>query len=132
MNKTGIKLFDKIVYVGAKKELKVRMIIEELPIDKIQQRIRKAKKNAKKNGHQLSAVFKAKAHLNIFITNIDEEILPVSKTRSLYRLRWQIELMFKVWKSIGSIDKVKKMKIERFETYLYSKLLWIMINWEIV
>lgn len=132
MNKKGIKLLDKIVYVGAKKELKVRMIIEELPEDKFQERIRKAQKEAKKKKRQLSDLFKAKACLNIFVTNINEEVLPVSKTRSLYRLRWQIELMFKVWKSVGSIDKVKNMKIERFETYLYSKLLWIMINWKIL
>lgn len=39
--------------------------------------------------------------------------------------------MFKTWKSIGEIHLVKKMKVERFETFLYAKLLYIVINWKI-
>ena len=66
------------------------------------------------------------------MTNVESNILPTSNARSLYRLRWQIELMFKVWKSVGEISKIKKMKVQRFETYLYAKLLWLMINWRIL
>lgn len=40
--------------------------------------------------------FIAKAALNIFGANADNDRLPTTKARNLYRLRWQIELMFKV------------------------------------
>ncbi len=40
--------------------------------------------------------------------------------------------MFKIWKSIGEINKVGKMKVERFETSLYGKLIWIALNWHIL
>lgn len=132
MSKNGLTYLDKIVYIGACEKYKVRLVIEEMPEDKINERIRKAKKEAKKKKRTLKKETIARAALNLFVTNVDKEILPVSNVRSLYRLRWQIELMFKVWKSVGEISKIKKMKVERFETYLYVKLLWLMINWRII
>jgi IS4 transposase len=70
----------------------------------------------------LSKEYKSRARLNIFITNISAEVLELEQIHSVYTLRWQIELVFKVWKSIGKIHKVKKMKQERFESYLYAKI----------
>jgi len=35
--------------------------------------------------------------------------------------------IFKVWKSIYHVDKLKKVKIERFECQLYGKLILILI-----
>ena len=35
-------------------------------------------------------------------------------------------------KSIGEIDEVKKMKVERFECCLFAKLIWIVLNWKIM
>jgi hypothetical protein len=46
-------------------------------------------------------------------------------------LRWQIELVFKVWKSVASVHKIKKAKRERIECHLYGKLLWVMLGWNI-
>ncbi len=119
---------EKEVFIGSKDKLKTRMIIERLPDDEYQKRIVKSKKTAAKKGQQLSAEFKAQQGLNVFITNTK---IPAKQIRLLYTLRWQIELMFKIWKSIGEINKVRKMKVERFETLLFAKLIWIVINWQI-
>ncbi len=35
----------------------------------------------------------------------------------------------KVWKSICNIEKVKKVNDERLECYIYSKLIFIMLGW---
>jgi hypothetical protein len=58
-------------------------------------------------------------------------LLGANLVAPLYTIRWQIELLFKVWKSIAHIDKVKKVKRERFECYIYAKLLIIILCWKL-
>lgn len=128
MRKNNIHIIEKEVYIG-KEKLKTRMIIELLPNKQYAERMRKANKTAAKKGKKVGENFKARAGLNIFITNTEIE---AKQVRLLYSIRWQIELMFKIWKSIGEIDKIKKMKIERFESFLIAKLIWIAINWKIM
>ena len=129
MKANKIIRIDKKVYVGSQEYFETRMVIELLPDDIYNERLRKANKNATKNGKKISDARRAKMGLNIFITNTD---IPGKQLRLLYTLRWQIELMFKIWKSIGEIDKVKKMRVERFEACLFAKLIWIVINWQII
>jgi len=40
--------------------------------------------------------------------------------------------MFKIWKSLCHIDKVKKVKRERLECYIYAKLLCIVLTWKML
>jgi len=129
LRRNGIQRIDKEVYIGRGEKFKTRIIIELIPDKIYKQRLRKANKTAKSKGSMISKKRKTRLALNLFITNTD---IPASQVRQLYTLRWQIELMFKIWKSIGEIDKVKKMKIERFEVSLIAKLIWIALNWKIM
>ncbi|MGM0879065.1 MAG: transposase, partial [Bacillota bacterium] len=45
----------------------------------------------------------------------------------LYSLRWQIELLFKTWKSFFEIDHCKEIKKERLECHLYGQLIGILL-----
>jgi len=67
----------------------------------------------------------------VFITNIDKGQLPVGSIRKTDQLRWQIELVFKTWKSFLSINKVKKVKKQRMECQLLARFLWIVLNWQL-
>jgi hypothetical protein len=40
----------------------------------------------------------------------------------------QVEIIFKVWKSIYHVNKLKKVKIERFQCQLYGKLILMLIS----
>ena len=120
------------VYIGEEKKLPVRLIIELVPEKIVNRRLAKANMEAKKKKCQVSDQYKAHASLNLFISNVDQRWLTTPQIHSIYRLRWQIELRFKIWKSYYHIHANKKMKIHRFETYLYATLLFILINWEIV
>lgn len=64
---------------------------------------------------------------NIFITNTTSEQLSARQVQLYYRLRWQMELLFKIWKSVLELDKVGKMSIFRLECYRYSRLLVLLL-----
>ena len=68
--------------------------------------------------------------MNLFITIVGKKMLLPDQVYSLYRIRWQIELIFKTWKSVLKIDQVRKMKADRFKCYLLSKMLWILMSWD--
>jgi hypothetical protein len=108
-----------------------RLIAEILPENEVQKRLAKARREAEKKGRTLSDEYKCRARLNLFITNIPAEWIPTQQVRQIYRLRWQIEFRFKAWKSFYDLDATKKMQRYRFECYLYSTLLILMINLEI-
>lgn len=131
MRANRIKKTEKIVTLGTNKNLEVRLFLYLVPGFVHNQRIRKAQKNAKKKGYQVSKAFKIRAALTLFITSAPAELLNIESAYKIYSMRWQIELTFKIWKSICKIDKVKKVKKERLECYIFAKLLIIVLCWRI-
>lgn len=133
MKKHKISYMEKEVYYGRTDRLKTRLIIHLLPAAELAKRLRKANQNSKKKGRgDLSKEYKSRAALNLFITNASKEQIPTEKVWSIYRLRWQIELMFKIWKSICEIAEVKKVTEYRLECYIYSKLIFIVLSWKMI
>jgi hypothetical protein len=55
------------------------------------------------------------------------EEVPTNYVHALYSLRWQIEILFKTWKSFFEIDECKNIKKERLECHLYGQLIGILI-----
>ncbi len=134
MRKKNLEVMDEIVYLGRKKKLKMRLIIYLLPSDVVEKRMRALKKKRAKKGkkNSLSADYKARLALNLYVTNTEKEQVPTRNIWNFYRLRWQIELVFKIWKSFCKIDKVKKVQIYRLQCYIYSKLIFILLGWQII
>jgi hypothetical protein len=129
MRRNRVKSKELTVYLGEKKELRCRLIIECIPEDIKKEKLRKAHRAAQREGRKLGKHSISRIGLNLFVTNLPSEALPFDQVWNLYRLRWQIELVFKTWKSVALIDKIKKAKIERIESHLYSKLLWALLGW---
>lgn len=132
MKQNEINRMEKQVFIGKENKLPVRLFIELMPDQVYEQRVRKVKAFNKKKGHKTSTEYTDRARLNLFITNASEQILTARAIPLFYKVRWQIELIFRVWKSTFGIHITRKMKIDRFLCLLYSKLLLIMINWEII
>ena len=132
MEQYGIRRIEKQVLMGKEDKLPVRLIIELMPDQIYEQRVRKVKAYNRKKGHQTSTGYTDRARFNLFVTNASEQMLTAQAIPLFYKVRWQVELIFKVWKSTFGIHVTRKMKIERFLCLLYSKLLLIMINWEII
>jgi hypothetical protein len=133
MKEHGLQTMEKEVYLGKKDRFKTRLVLHYLPEEVISRRIRKARASNKKHGRgELTKEYIARAHLNLFITNAGVELISAQGTWVLYRLRWQIELIFKVWKSICSVANVKRVTRYRLECYLYAKLILIVIGWQVI
>ncbi len=62
------------------------------------------------------------------ITNINADLLNTMIITELYRMRWQIELLFKVLKSTFSIDKMHEAKTKYVEAILYGRLIGILMT----
>ena len=131
MTKGKIKRLDKKVYIGRTEMMEVRLIIDLMPEAEVNKRKRKTKAYNKKRGHVTSGKFMDKAPFNLYITNINETVLAPDVIIKIYKLRWQVELIFKTWKSVFGVDNNNPMKYERLMCLLNVRLLLILINWEL-
>jgi hypothetical protein len=122
----------KDVFIGTEAKIPVRLAIELMPNAVYEQRMRKTCKIHKKKGYQTSEEYKFMSRFNLFITNVPKETLPDKVVSALYRMRWQIELIFKIWKSVIGIHHTRKMKYKRWLCLLHFKLLLMIINWNII
>lgn len=91
-------------------------------------RSEKCKKNAKKKGIEKSDTTIELLGTSIYITNIKDEFLSAEQVHEFYSLRWQIEIIFKTWKSVFHIHGVKSVKIEWFQCQLYGKLILLFLS----
>ena len=106
MKKDHIQRLDKEVYIGEKEKFPVRLIIELVPEEVFNTRMQKVNKYNKKKGHQTRKEYKNRARFNLFITNITDEMIDGEAIAKIYKIRWQIELIFKTWKSIFGLDNI--------------------------
>ena len=131
MKASHLLISDIQVYIGKEEKFPVRLIIELCPEEVFNKRIRKVNAYNKKKGHKTSENCKNRAKLSLYITNIPADKIEGGVISKIYKIRWQIELTFKTWKSTFNLAKVKKMKYERLMCLLNIRLLLIMINWEL-
>lgn len=122
------KYLDLDIYLGSKIHSPVRLIASKLPEEQTQKRL----KRKKDNRTHLSELTKESASLNLFVTNVEREVCDAAQIHKLYRLRWQIELIFKTWKSIMQLHKIHSMNAIRFQCVLLIKLIWVMLNWSLL
>lgn len=123
------KSFDKVVLVGRAKKIALRMVILPLPPAQAQERRRKAKMDRDKRLNHSKEYYKLLGY-SIFITNIPLSICDAKEVLSLYRLRWQIEIIFKSWKSCFAIDKLIPLRClnpDRIRIMLNLYLLYIIL-----
>jgi hypothetical protein len=106
------------------KFIKVRLVGYRVPEETANIRRMKARRNSQKKGHTASERTLFHCNWSLFITNADTEKLPGKMLRTLYRLRWNVELIFKSWKSILRMHKTNVRKNDhRIKCELYAKLI---------
>jgi hypothetical protein len=107
--------------------LKVRVIAERVPDSVANERRRKIRQKAKKRGYTPSGKYLYLQGWSLYITNAREEILPAESVSLVYGIRWQIELVFKAWKSYHGLTQLKGKRQERIECFIYGRLIMMVI-----
>lgn len=126
------------VTLGVHQRLPARLIAVRVPQEVADQRRRRLRAEASRRGQSVSARQLALADWTIFITNAPSTRLPLHAVLVVARARWQIELLFKLWKSHGRIDESRSGKPERVICDVYAKLLamvlshwtWLLSLWD--
>lgn len=116
------------VFLGKEAKIKVRIICHKLSTEQSAARRRKANALAKAHGYKSSQRNQKLLDWSIFITNIPEEKICGEYIGHIYRVRWQIELLFKLYKSHIKIETLKaRNNSSRVLCELYAKLCAIII-----
>lgn len=132
MKEQKVQQIEKQVYIGTQAKLPVRLIISLIPEEIFNKRLRRTNKHNKERGYNTSNDYINRARFNLIITNVPIEMVPSKSILALYRMRWQIELVFKIWKSTFGIHKTGKMKFHRWLCSLYAKLILIITYWQLI
>jgi len=96
-----------------------------LPEEQAIEARRKARRRARKKGHNASKKALYLSGWVLIFTSLPLEILDTRTASSLYRVRWQVELTIKRMKSLLDVDKLRAFKESPLaELYLYGKRLY--------
>jgi hypothetical protein len=123
----GKSYLDVEALCGRDEKLNVRLVIIKLPPEQTEQRIRKAKKQNKgrtSHGNDYYALLK----YIVLITNVKASVWNYKQVAEAYRSRWNIEILFKGWKTglnIKSLIPQEQKLTRRTESILYLMLLYI-------
>jgi hypothetical protein len=125
--------WDGPVVVGKGGRLAARLLVRRVPQAVAEQRRRKIRAAAKDKGRAPAKAALALADWNVLITNVPVALLSSEEAMVLMRLRWQIELLFKLWKSHGKVAEWRTAKPVRILCEVYAKLLALVLQqWMIV
>ncbi|EJV74415.1 IS4 family transposase [Bacillus cereus] len=114
-------------YVGMTDKLPTRVVVHRLTKEQQQKRLQDQTVREKKKGMKYSTRSKRLSGINVYMTNTPTDIVPMGQVHDWYSLRWQIEILFKTWKSFFQIHQCKKIKPERWECHLYGQLIAILL-----
>ena len=118
------RVIDLPVYIGHER-VPCRLLAYRLPDQVVQERRRKALEEARKKGRILTQEYLTWLAFGFYITNVTREMLSAKVVRIVYGLRWQVELMFKNWKSLLNLHILKGTRPERIKCILYGRLITI-------
>ena len=92
------KPVDKWVFIGTEKQIMVRLVMVPLSAGQTAEKIRKAKQDRDKRLNH-SREYYQWLHYSVYITTVNKNIWTTGDVAKAYRVRWQIEIIFKSWKT---------------------------------
>lgn len=124
----GKARLDLPILLGAQQRLPCRLLVERVPDAIAQKRRERLLKAARRKGTKVSTVKLALCAWTLYVTNVEAEKLTVAEAVALGRARWQIELLFKLWKEHGRVDESRSSKPSRILAEVFAKLLGLVVQ----
>jgi len=103
--------------------LPVRLVMWRLSEAEAERSRRRARGKSRKQGKTLQAQTLRAAGFVLLLTSLDADRFPAHDILALYRLRWQIELLFKRLKSLLHLDQLPAKDPDLARAWIYAKLI---------
>jgi hypothetical protein len=116
------------VLLGKEQRLPCRLLAVRVPQEVADRRRQALYKEARHKGQAVSQARLALADWTIMVTNAPAERLTLREALVVLGCRWQIELLFKLWKSHGQVDQSRSENPWRILTEVYAKLLAMVVQ----
>lgn len=120
---------DLLVEVGASKAISgVRLLAERVPTEVAQLRQERYREYARVHRKPVNPLVLELTQWTLIVTNVPASMLSHEQAFALLRARWQIELLFKLWKQDALVDEWTGTKPWRILCEVYAKLLAMVIQ----
>jgi hypothetical protein len=119
--------FDDWILLSEQSKLRVRLVALKLPEHIAAERRRKARNHADKR-FTYSKKYMKLLDYGLYATNIDKNVWSRQDIITAYKLRWNIEMIFKSWKSCFQIQQLlhkQCFNLQRVKCIIYLILLFI-------
>jgi hypothetical protein len=122
-------LVDLSLVLGEKERLTCRLLAVRVPAEVAARRRQQIREKARDHGREPSQEYLHLQEWTIFVTNCAPELLTWKEVVVLYRARWQIELLFKLWKSHNRVAQHERdASPQRQMAVLYAKLIGVLVQ----
>ncbi len=121
------------VLVGARERLPMRLLLLRVPKEVADQRREDLLRDAQRRQQTISEETLQLADWTILVTDVPAKRLRFEEALVLLRERWQMELLYKLWKQHGQVDEWHTADPWRVLCELYAKLIGVLVqHWLIV
>ncbi|HYF61985.1 MAG TPA: IS4 family transposase [Herpetosiphonaceae bacterium] len=116
------------VRVGQQHRLQARLLVQRVPAAVAAQRRARVEAEAQSKRRPVSRDALELAEWVAVITNVPSDTLSLAEAMVVLKIRWQIELLFKVWKSHSRVDEWRTKKPARILCEIYAKLIGLVVQ----
>jgi hypothetical protein len=121
------------ILLGRQERLPMRLLQVRVPHAVAEERREDIKREAKQRGTPVSEKALRLASWTLLFTDVPRDELSIEEALILMRERWQMELLYKLWKQEGEVDAWVSENPWRILCELYAKLIGLLLqHWMIV
>ena len=121
-------MVDLPVRMGKERRIACRLVAMRVSPDVAAQRRQRLQHTIRRRHRQTHPDCWTFTEWTVYVTNMSATLLPVPEALVLARCRWQIELLFKLWKTYGRIDESRSAQPWRVLCEIYAKLLGMVVQ----